>query len=243
MGHDDVETVLLRHPLVRGCAILSVPTGPSGDILIAYVETDDATPEQIRSFLAEARLPAESIPGAVIPMRALPRSASGVVDHAALPLPPLPAAAVGKHGVAAASLTGHAVGAFLLVVFGTVAALLLTGHLWPGSTDLGGVPSPWAGLFRALYLAECLSFGIGVAFLLLGRVPLARLGRSPGWTGLAHLAIVWLLVAWWPQDNLYRLATKTDWPRQAALVYGFNVTLMLAAAVLAAFAVSRRRAD
>ena len=242
MEHDDVEAVLLRHPLVRGCAILSVPTGLSGDTLVAYVETDDATPEQIRSFLAEARLPAESLPRAVVPMRALPRSASGAVDRAALPLPPLPAAAVGKDG-GAAGPTRRAVGAFFLAGCGTVAALLLTGHLWPGSTDVGGVPSPWAGLFRALYLVECLSFGIGVAFLFLGRVPLARLGRPAGWTGLAHLAIVWLLVAWWPQDNLYRLAAKTDWPRQAALVLGFNVTLMLAAAVLAAFAVSGRRAD
>jgi hypothetical protein len=243
MEHDDVEAVLLRHPLVRACAILSVPTGLSGDTLVAYVETDDATPEQIRSFLAEADLPAESVPRAVVPMRALPRSASGVVDRAALPLPPLPAAAIGKHGGTAAGPAGRVMGALLLVVFGTVSALLLTNHLWPGSTDLGWVPSPWAGLFRALYVAECLSFGIGVAFLFLGLGPMVRLGRPAGWTGLAYLAIVWLLVAWWPQDNFYRLAAKTDWPRQAALVYGFNVTLMLAAAVLAAFAVSGRRAE
>ncbi|RSM51487.1 hypothetical protein DMB66_41730 [Actinoplanes sp. ATCC 53533] len=99
------------------------------------------------------------------------------------------------------------------------------------------------GLFRVLYVIECLSFGTGVAFLFLGRAPLARLGRPAGRTALAHLAIGWLLVAWWPQDNLYRLAAKADWPRQAALVYGFNVTLMLAAAALAAFAVGGRRAD
>ena len=92
-------------------------------------------------------------------------------------------------------------------------------------------------------LAEDLSFGIGVAFLFLGHPAMARLGRPAGWTVLAYLAIVWLLVAWWPQDNLYRLAAKTDWPRQAALVLAFNVTLMLAAAALAAFAVSSRRAD
>jgi hypothetical protein len=54
--------------------------------------------------------------------------------------------------------------------------------------------------------------------------------------------MVWLLVAWWPQDNLYRLTAKTDWGGQAALVYGFNVTLMIAAAVLVVFAVRERRA-
>jgi hypothetical protein len=241
MQQEDVEAVLSRHPLVRGCAVLSVSTGPQDDVLVAYVETDEATPEQIRAFLAEARLPAGSLPRAVVPMRALPRSASGVVDRDALPLPPLPVAASGKHGGAAPGAAGRGLAALLVTGFGAVAALLLTDHLFPGATDLRWVPSPWAGLFRGLYVAECLSFGVGVAFLFLGRAGLARLGRPAGWTALAHLAIVWLLVAWWPQDNLYRLAAKTDWPRQAALVYGFNVTLMLAAAVVAAFAVSGRR--
>lgn len=243
MEYEDVEAVLLRHPLVRGCAVLSVPVGPQGDALIAYVETDDATPAQIRSHLSGARLPAESVPSAVVPMRALPRSASGAVDRAALPLPPLSAAVAGKSGGAAAGPAWRTLGAILLTVAGAAAALLLTARLWPGATDLRGVPSPWAGLFRALYVIECLSFGAGVAFLFLGRAAVARLGRPAGWTSLAHLAIVWLLVAWWPQDNLYRLAARADWPRQAALVYGFNVTLMLAAAALAAFAVGRRRAD
>ncbi|HZX37397.1 MAG TPA: hypothetical protein VFF37_03500, partial [Streptomyces sp.] len=62
-------------------------------------------------------------------------------------------------------------------------------------------------------------------------------GRPRGLTTAAHLAIVWLLASWWPQDNLYRLAAKQDWPRQAALVYTFNVPLMIAAGVVAAWAV------
>ena len=52
-----------------------------------------------------------------------------------------------------------------------------------------------------------------------------------------------LLIAWWPQDNFYRLATKTDWGRQAVLVYGFNITLIIAAAVLVAFAIREHRSD
>ena len=244
MTNDDVEAALSRHPLVRACAVLAVPTGRSGDTLVAYVETDEATPEQIREFLAGTGLPAESLPRAVVPMPALPRTGTGAVDRTALPLPPLPAAAVGKHGaVAAAGPAGRVAAALVLIAGGAVAALLLTDLLWPGSTDLSVVPSPWAGLFRVLYVAECLSFGIGIAFLFLGRPALARLGRPAGLTTLAYLAIAWLLVAWWPQDNFYRLAAKTDWPRQAALVFGFNVTLMIAAAILAAFAATSRRAD
>jgi hypothetical protein len=72
---------------------------------------------------------------------------------------------------------------------------------------------------------------------------MTRPGRSPWLITAAHLSIVWLLVAWWPQDNFYRLAAKTDWDRQAALVYGFNITLMVAAAVLVVFVVRDRRAD
>ncbi|WP_159766430.1 hypothetical protein [Streptomyces sp. HM190] len=58
-----------------------------------------------------------------------------------------------------------------------------------------------------------------------------RQGRSGGLTTAAHPAVVWLLVSWWPQDNFYRLAAKHAWERRAALVYAFNVPLMVAAAV------------
>ncbi|MFE6840639.1 hypothetical protein ACFVFI_38215 [Streptomyces sp. NPDC057705] len=49
----------------------------------------------------------------------------------------------------------------------------------------------------------------------------------------------YLLLAWWPQDNLYRLAAKQDWPRQATLVYTFNIPLMIAGAVVAAYLVAK----
>jgi len=240
MVREDVVAALLQHPQVRACAVVSVPTGRDGDTVVAYIETDDAEAEQIRAFLSES-LPESSIPGAVVPMQSLPRTASGEVDQAALPLPPLRVGLAGKHGFVDEGPAWRPLGAIAITVGSALAALLLTNTLWPGSTDLSGVPSPWAGLFRGLYVAECLSFGAGVAFLFLGWAPLVRVGRPLEWTRPAYLAIVWLLVAWWPQDNFYRLTFKYDWPRQAALVYGFNITLMLAAAVLAVFAVSGRR--
>ncbi|MFI9274378.1 AMP-binding protein [Kitasatospora sp. NPDC052896] len=116
-----------------------------------------------------------------------------------------------------------------------LAAFLLTGVLWPRSTALGGVPDPWATGYRGLHLAEYLAFGLGMAVLLLGRPRLAGLGRSPGRTTAAHLALSWLLIAWWPQDNCYRTTSADDWVAETALVYLFNVTLVLAAAVLLAF--------
>jgi ABC-type Co2+ transport system permease subunit len=160
------------------------------------------------------------------------------VDREGLPLPVLPGQAAGGKASLAdlgdGARTAVMLALALLIAF---VAFLMTDSLWPGSTDVSAVPHPWAGLFRGLYVVECLSFGLGISFLFFGRERLTRLGRPPWLTTLAHLSIVWLLAAWWPQDNFYRLAAKTDWGRQAALVYGFNITLMIAAAVLVAFAV------
>jgi hypothetical protein len=171
-------------------------------------------------------------------VESLPRTGSGEVDREGLPLPVLPGRAAGGKG-SLSDLGGGTLTVVVLVPALLIAlvAFLITDSLWPGSTDVSAVPQPWAGLFRGLYVVECLSFGLGISFLFFGRGRLARLGRPPWLTTLAQLSIVWLLAAWWPQDNFYRLAAKTDWGRQAALVYGFNVTLMIAAAVLVAFAV------
>ncbi|MGK4585525.1 amino acid adenylation domain-containing protein [Kitasatospora sp. HPMI-4] len=116
-------------------------------------------------------------------------------------------------------------------------AYAVTDLCWPGSTDLAGVPSPWGTLFQLLYIVEWLAFGTGAAFLLFGRPVLERVRptRPQLLVGSARIAIAWLLIAWWPQDNWYRITRATDWPREAALVYGFNITLVIAALVVVRF--------
>jgi hypothetical protein len=240
--HHEVEAVLLGHPQIRRCAVVPVATEESGETPIAYVETDEVTPAQVRSLLAGSGLPADSLPRLVVPLRVLPLTVSGEVDRAALPLPPSSVARFGK-GDAAQRGPWPFIGGLVLIAVVFCGPMAVTDLLWPGSTDVSAVPSPWNWLFRGLYLAEWLSFGAGALFLFFGRRAVGRFGRGPVWTTLAHLSIVWLLVAWWPQDNLYRLAARTDWPQQAALVYGFNITLMLAAAVLVAFTLTGRRSD
>lgn len=243
MSYDDVEAELRRHPTVRECVVTRIHTG-SRNTLVAYVVTTGQTdPAEIRAFLRSSRLRPNRIPQAVIPVDSLPRTSSGEVDRTGLPLPVLPGQAVGGKRTLS-DFGGRPPGVVMLVLAVVIAvvAFLTTDIFWPGSTGLSVVPQPWAGLFTGLYVAECLSFGLGVGFLFVGRGWLTRLGRPPWLTALAHLSAVWLLVAWWPQDNLYRLTAKTDWGRQAALVYGFNITLMVAAAVLVAFAVREDRA-
>jgi hypothetical protein len=118
-------------------------------------------------------------------------------------------------------------------------AVLLTPMLWPGSTDLTAVPYPWAALFFLLYVFEWLAFGAGVVFLAAGHRRMERPGAGRARTRAAHLAAAYLLLAWWPQDNFYRLAAKNDWPQQAALVYAFNIPLMIAGLIVALHLIQR----
>ncbi|OKK22164.1 hypothetical protein AMK16_02940 [Streptomyces sp. CB00455] len=252
-----VESVIRGHEGVGGAIVSAVPGSAQVPRLVAYLVPPAADPssppgaglpdaEALREHLAD-RLPAGERPRAVVRLRALPRTAAGQEDRDALPQPARPGAAhagprsSGKYGGAP-----HAGQQSLSCVLGCGSILLggiawgTTFALWPGSTDVTGVPQPWAFLFNVLYLFECLAFGLGVVFLFAGRARMPAQGHGRFLTKAAHLAIVYLLVAWWPQDNLYRLAAKHDWPRQAALVYTFNVPLMIAAAVVAYY-VARRR--
>ncbi|MFE7773391.1 AMP-binding protein [Streptomyces sp. NPDC057445] len=256
-----VESALAGHPAVREAVV-----GESGGELTAYVvpesagaggQGDDAgapTAAGLRTHLRGA-VPAADIPRSVVSIPSLPRNEAGKVDRRALPGRPQPASARrsgGKFGSAVGGGAAHDPGRgrmfapvrwclLPLVVFAL--AVTLTDELWPGSTDLSLVPESWATLFRGLYLAEWLAFTVGVTFLVNGRPAMRRQGKPLGLTVAAHLALVWLLVSWWPQDNFYRLASKDDWPRQAALVYAFNVPLMIAAGVVVAWAVARRADD
>ncbi|WP_405526556.1 AMP-binding protein [Streptomyces avidinii] len=251
-----IESAIRGHAGI-GAAIVKAVDGPRGPRrLVAYVAPPPGGPrwpagvllpdiEELRDHLA-GKVLREECPRNVIRLRALPRTPAGREDRDALPLPILPAAAArragsksGKYGSAPSQ---EEVPASCVAGCGGVlgfVALIITNLLWPGSTDLTGVPQPWAFLFSVLYLFECLAFGVGVVFLFGGRARMRRQRRSPSLTVAAHLAVSYLLLAWWPQDNLYRLAAKQDWPQQAALVYTFNVPLMIAGVIAAAYVVAR----
>ncbi|MFI8100912.1 AMP-binding protein [Streptomyces sp. NPDC086023] len=248
-----VESELRSHEGVGGAIVARMDEGVLLRTLAVYVEPSpdegDRAPGrpapgsiELRRHL-EGRVPPEDMPKVVVRLRALPRNRAGQEDRAALPHPPAGHATGTKYGAAQpgpAQPTGCAAGCATLVV--ALLAMALTDFFWTGSTDLSGVPGPWAGFFFGLYVAECLAFGAGLAFLFTGLPRMLRAGRSRGLTRAAHLAVVYLLVSWWPQDNAYRLAAKTDWPQQALLVYTFNIPLMVAAAIVAVY-VTRRPKD
>ncbi|MEU4116198.1 amino acid adenylation domain-containing protein [Kitasatospora sp. NPDC028055] len=81
----EVEAALAAHPAV-GHAVATVREDRPGDKrLVAYV-TGDATPGELRAFLAD-RVPGYMVPAAIVTLDALPVTANGKVDRSALPAP------------------------------------------------------------------------------------------------------------------------------------------------------------
>nr|WP_062330540.1 non-ribosomal peptide synthetase [Herbidospora sakaeratensis] len=94
----EIESVL------RGCpgvldAVVDVWRPPSGDLRLAgyFQAAGGTTGADVRRHL-EDRLPGYLVPSALIPLPAVPRTAAGKTDRAALP-PPDPAAALREQGV------------------------------------------------------------------------------------------------------------------------------------------------
>lgn len=107
--------------------------------------------------------------------------------------------------------------------------------IWPDPA--GGLQPPGDVLpfFIVLAVAESILFGLGIAFLLFGFDIVGR-SRQPLWlTYAAYAAITWLLVSWWPHDNLHRVTLAGNWNGLLGIEYGFHLTLMASAVVLALF--------
>jgi hypothetical protein len=114
-----------------------------------------------------------------------------------------------------------------------VPAMALGQVIWPPAP---GGPEPTAGQFPFfIFLAafEAVTFGLGVSFLLFGFAPLKRALGGPPWrTWVAFIAIGWFLISWWPHDNMH-IHNGNDLQGLLYIEYGFHVTLMASAVILA----------
>ena len=84
----EIEAALLRQPGVRACAVVLRDDPPLGKRLVAYVVPAAARPDLpvLRRGLA-AELPEFMLPAAWVVLEALPVTANGKLDRAALPAP------------------------------------------------------------------------------------------------------------------------------------------------------------
>ncbi|MEW5928253.1 MAG: amino acid adenylation domain-containing protein, partial [Gemmatimonadota bacterium] len=90
----EVEAALLAHSGVRECVVVAREDAPGEPRLVAYF-VGAAAADGLRGHL-RARLPAHMVPAAFVSLAALPLSANGKVDRAALPAPEAPARAAGR---------------------------------------------------------------------------------------------------------------------------------------------------
>ena len=114
-----------------------------------------------------------------------------------------------------------------------VPAMILGPIVWPPAE---GGPEPTAGqlpFFIFLAAMESILLGLGVSFLFFG-LPLVRRfavgSELRAWA--IYLAIGWLLVSWWPHDNLH-IHVGNDTQGLLYLEYGFHVTLMICGLIVA----------
>ena len=121
----------------------------------------------------------------------------------------------------------------LVTALFAVAAMVLGQVIWPPAP---GMPQPSGGqlpFFILVSVFEAVAFGLGISFLLFGFPALLRLARGSrprAW--VMYLSVGWFLVSWWPHDNLH-LHNGMDMQGLLYIEYGFHVTLIIAAAVLA----------
>ncbi|MDB5703761.1 MAG: amino acid adenylation protein [Sphingomonas bacterium] len=84
---EETASVLRGHPAIRAGAVIAAPASDGGDMLVAYVVcADTVSAEELRDFLGDT-LPDYMIPAAFVRMDALPLTANGKLDKAALPPP------------------------------------------------------------------------------------------------------------------------------------------------------------
>ncbi|MFJ7068029.1 amino acid adenylation domain-containing protein [Streptomyces sp. NPDC101115] len=127
----EIEHVLTRHPRVHAATVTVHEDDTTGPRLVAHVVADGPLdPAELRAFAAES-LPGYMLPAAVVPLDALPLTASGKVDRRALPAPDFLSSPTGR-----APRTAHE--ELLCGLFAEVLGLPGPVSVDDGFFDLGG---------------------------------------------------------------------------------------------------------
>ncbi|GAY24406.1 AMP-binding protein [Sphingobium fuliginis] len=75
----EVEAALLEHPAVSDCAVFGVPDAEYGEVLVAYLQSDEALiPDEVTAFL-RGRIAGYKIPRHLVVGASLPREETGKI--------------------------------------------------------------------------------------------------------------------------------------------------------------------
>jgi len=129
-----------------------------------------------------------------------------------------------------------------LTITAAVVTFLLSRVIWPGAVGAMQPSGAQLPFLIGVSAIESIGFGIGLSFL----VSLWKFmkGRNP-WDWLTYLSAAWLLISWWPHDNLHRVMQMGDFWQLIRIEWGFHFTLIVAGVIVAStvwkqFAVQRQ---
>lgn len=124
----------------------------------------------------------------------------------------------------------------ILTTLAVAVFAFLTGmKIWPMPMDAPVPTSQQLPFFIILSVFEAVSFGLGISFLIFGW-PLVQkfVGRADTLSKLAFASIAWYMVNWWPHDHLH-MQNGMNLQGLLYIEYGFHVTMIIAASILAVF--------
>lgn len=125
-----------------------------------------------------------------------------------------------------------------VIVAGTIIAVMFgangpLGGFWGVET---GETDPSGGAMAALIsasLVESVAFGVGLAWIAFGWTLVRRLGRPLALP--TYVAVAWALVSWAPHTSFHQSIAEGNYGALAAVEWGFHVTLVVGAFIVAAF--------
>ena len=120
----------------------------------------------------------------------------------------------------------------LITLIAGIPAFLLGPAIWPPSPEVQPTQAQLPFLI-VLSAIEALVFGFGIAFIVFGWNLVKQIDPGKGKAaGAMYVSLAWLLVSWWPHDNLH-IHNALNVSGLIAIDYLFHVTLMLAGLALA----------
>ena len=119
----------------------------------------------------------------------------------------------------------------IVLVFG-ITTFLVGPKIWPPHPDVHPTPQQLP-FFMLLSAIEALTFGIGIAFIVLGWGIVRKASPAKkNWAIAMYFSIAWMLVSWWPHDNAH-IHNGLETQGLLFIDYTFHFTLIIAAFILA----------